>query len=186
MSFDPVQMNAEDTPSVDKFFGRYTVYGVDDDEPYMTRYWFGRLRLHIFHRGDNDPDPHDHPWDFWTFPLTSYVEEVIASDFADNVRSHRSNWISHEAGYRRIVKAFRLHFRPATYTHRVIGRYAGWNKDFTGAMPTIDIAPGKIVTIVWRGGGGRKWGFLKNRDGQWCWIPWKEYVFNGGKHGPCK
>ena len=30
---------------------------------------WGQLYLHIFHRGDQDRCPHDHPWDFWTFPL---------------------------------------------------------------------------------------------------------------------
>lgn len=43
----------------------------------MTRAWFGRLRFHVFFRGDQDPDCHDHPWGFWTFPLRSYVEEVL-------------------------------------------------------------------------------------------------------------
>jgi hypothetical protein len=32
--------------------------------PYMTRIWIGRLRLHIFYRGDTEPDAHDHPWEF--------------------------------------------------------------------------------------------------------------------------
>lgn len=36
-----------------------------------------RLMLHIFWEGDPDPDCHDHPWDFYTFPLVSYDEEVL-------------------------------------------------------------------------------------------------------------
>ncbi|MGO8134424.1 hypothetical protein ACC730_38660, partial [Rhizobium ruizarguesonis] len=44
----------------------------------------------------------------------------------------------------------------------------------------------RIVTLVWRGGLGRKWGFLRNRDGKWCSTPWKEYVFGGGKDAPCR
>lgn len=43
----------------------------------------------------------------------------------------------------------------------------------------------RIVTIVWRGKGERRWGFLKHRDGRWCWIHWKEYVFHGGGLAPC-
>lgn len=32
----------------------------------------------------------------------------------------------------------------------------------------------------------RKWGVLRNRDGNWCWTPWREYVFGGGKNAPCE
>ncbi len=39
----------------DRFFGWHTIHGVDGEhsEPYMTRVWIGRLRLHVFYRGDN-------------------------------------------------------------------------------------------------------------------------------------
>lgn len=169
------------------FLRRHTIIG-DDGTAYMTRYWIGRLRLHIFSRGDQDRDPHDHPWDFWTFPLTSYVEEVIQADFANNVRSHRSNWISHTGPYRRVVRAFRLHYRPATHTHRVLGR-ALMRRDKPG-VPVCGVSgeplwtTGKIVTIVWRGSKGRSWGFLKNRDGKWCWVSWQQYL--AGKDAPCE
>ena len=65
--------------SAGKLFGMSRIYGANGDHEtvYMTRFWFGRLRFHIFHRGDADPDCHDHPWGFWTFPLRSYVEEVL-------------------------------------------------------------------------------------------------------------
>lgn len=89
-----------------------TIYGSPDNpDPYMTRVWIGRLRLHIFHRGDGDPDPHDHPWDFWTFPLTSYVEEVTTCDPQ-----------GHHSTVRQVVRGWRLHHRPGTHTHRVLGR----------------------------------------------------------------
>lgn len=166
------------------FLGFNTIYGVDGEHatPYLTRAWIGRLRLHILHRGDADPDPHDHPWNFWTFPLTSYVEEVVdpavTKAMAEN-DLYDGHW---EGGSRaltefHVVGAFRLHHRPATHTHRVIARYS-WLKGHA--------TDGKIVTIVWRGKGSRKWGFLRNRDGNWCWTPWREYVFGGGKHAPCE
>lgn len=149
---------------------------------HMTRYWIGRLRLHVFHRGDQDPDAHDHPWGFWTFPFHSYVEEVVEPD---------------EGGYRtrlQVVRAWRLHYRPATHTHRVLGRYVGPKP---GRDPDL-YAEGRvlcphelyvarhIVTLVWRGKDERKWGFLKHRDGKWCWVHWKSYVFGGGKSAPCE
>ena len=154
------------------FIGRHTIYGVDGehDTPYLTRFWIGRLRLHIFHRPDNDPDCHDHPWDFWTFPLTPYVEEVVETlAGGERVRSVQT------------VPAFRLSYRPAEHCHRVLGRRV---------LPelTLPVFNDKlpIVTIVWRGSSRRSWGFLKNRQEQWCWIGWRDYVFAGGKHAPCE
>src|SRR4051812_39357096 len=94
-----------------KALGFETIYGVDGehDTPFLTRVRLGRLRMHVFHRGDADPDCHDHPWDFWTFPLTSYVEEVV--DLA-TLRMRRQ-----------VVPAARWSYRPAEHTHRVLGRY---------------------------------------------------------------
>ncbi len=175
-------------PSTGPFIGWHTIYGADGDHdtPYMTRIWFGRLRLHIFHRGDADPDCHDHPWDFWTFPLTSYVEEVATPS---PYKFHSGTPYEHDL-HRQVVLAFRLTYRPATHCHRVIGRYAGVDAyDFVGwkpgAAPVPQTDSRRIVTLVWRGRQGRKWGFLRNRDGKWCWTPWKEYVFGGGKNAPC-
>lgn len=177
----------------DRFYGWHTIYGVDGEHstPYMTRIWLGRLRLHIFYRGDADPDCHDHPWDFWTLPLTPYVEEVATPDtkglsYMEALFCGPERYKLH----RQVVRAFRLSYRPATHCHRVIGRYNGQDLwDYPGRVPGSEPIPQtdarKIVTLVWRGQSGRKWGFLRNRDGQWCWTPWKEYVFGGGKHAPC-
>lgn len=191
------------------WFGWNTIFGRDGDKgtPYMTRIWIGRLRLHIFHRGDSDPDPHDHPWDFWTFPLTSYVEEVaerltpFPAPVVETPNGPRFAEIKY-APRRQIVPAGRLNFRPATHCHRVLGSYSGNILDPLGCVvpcsasraadlprsfePYYDSPSRKIITLVWRGAEGRKWGFLKNRDGRWCWIHWKEYVFGGGKEGPCQ
>ena len=71
----------------DSFFGRHTIYDDAGGTPYMTRYWIGRLRLHIFYRGDADPDCHDHPWDrgkicgdrLVDFPLTGVGARAVYS-----------------------------------------------------------------------------------------------------------
>lgn len=174
------------TSSAGRWFGKSTIYGKEDEHatPYMTRIWLGRLRLHIFWRGDQDPDCHDHPWDFWTFPFTPYVEEVALPN-------------RFEGGYdlhRQVVRAWRWSFRPATHTHRVLGRYAGdvvnlmpphwWPEGQLYHEPTINSKP--VITLVWRSEDKRKWGFLKARDGKWCWVHWKSYVFGGGKSAPCE
>lgn len=177
------------TPRRHRFAGRSVIYGRegDHDTPYMTRYWIGRLRLHIFWRGDQDPDCHDHPWDFWTFPLTPYAEEVAepyaVADYADEHDPAELGVTPRKWKKRlQIVPAWRWTFRPATHCHRVIGRL----DHVQTSPPILHLNSKPIVTLVWRGRPSRKWGFLKNRDGKWCWVAWKEYVFGGGKSAPCE
>ena len=82
------------------------------DNPYMTEVKllpttrFGELRLHIIHRPDIDRSCHDHPADFYTFPLVSYTEVVLDLD----TMQEREN----------MVRRFHLHKRKATYSHRII------------------------------------------------------------------
>jgi hypothetical protein len=59
--------------------------GIDigaDGDPYLDRLrlietpWFA-VFLHHIHRPDKDPDPHDHPWTFWSWVIAgSYAEYV--------------------------------------------------------------------------------------------------------------
>jgi hypothetical protein len=169
--------------SAGHLFGVSQIYGANEDHEtvYMTRAWIGQLRFHIFHRGDQDPDCHDHPWDFWTFPLRSYVEEVL-TPIRDTVAEGE---IDPPQRYQRrlnVVKAFRFHFRKADYKHRVLGAYK--RKIFT--QDQTDFPPALIPTFVWRSDAYRKWGFVKERSGKWCWVAWKKYIYEGGKHGPCE
>lgn len=133
--------------------------GARDDRGrrYMTRLLWGPARLHVFHRGDGDPDPHTHPWAFWTFPLTPYLETV----FDPATGESRDQ----------VVQSFRLHYRPAAYAHRVVcslSRYSG----------------GRIVTLVWRGRKAADWGFyVPDRLGallggptRYDLVPWRVYV----------
>lgn len=173
-----------------KILGKSVIYGKDGEHqtPYMTRYFFGRLRFHVFHRPDQDPDCHNHPWGFWTFPLTSYVEEVATpwelTEGTDGLL-RPTKYVLHQ----NIVRAWRLHYRPADYTHRVLGAWTGdWSMHPLGFMiedPTVDLSK-PIRTFVLRDRWTEKsWGFLKNRDGKWCWSNFKDYVFGDGKNAPC-
>jgi hypothetical protein len=173
--------------SQDRWWGQHTIMRGGD--PYMTRFWIGRLRLHIFYRGDHDPDCHDHPGDFYTFPLTSYVEEVL--------HEQRQAYLAKNSPpppkffkTKQIVRRFRLHYRPVEHCHRVLGRYLGPppKKDMSLYQEMRTLHPeslygeGKIITIVWQCGVRRKWGFWKDRDGRWCWQGWKDYTLAGGKN----
>lgn len=180
--------------SAGRLFGINHIYGEDGahETPYMTRAWLGRLRFHVFYRGDADPDCHDHPWGFWTFPLRSYVEEVL-EERVETVYGGHGNVIETTYFERslQVVKAFRLHYRPATHRHRVLGAFTGWSVKYgkeVGSLNTVPLfAPiGTIPTIVWREAPSRAWGFTKERAGKWCWVPWMTYVFDGGKSAPCQ
>jgi hypothetical protein len=123
-----------------------------ENDPYLTRIMIGRLYIHIFHRGDADPDPHDHPWDFWTFPLVSYWEERWWSEELSLYGGR-----AHLLPYAWTIRAFRPHWVRAEHVHRVIGR--------------ADERPGPVVTIVWRGPKVREWGFWTEEG----WLPWRRY-----------
>ena len=171
-----------------KLYGKSVLAGLDGKGPYMTRYWLGPFRLHLMHRGDAGRGPHDHPWWFLTFPLNSYVEEVAYQVYGINdpplpdvpVVKTRLN----------IVRRFRFHFRPAHYTHRILGPYdpvmreiramktshpmkwlnflykPGMTLDQVSAMlDYLDIKPERrlIRTLVLRGRSKWAWGFHRLR-----------------------
>ncbi|MGH6950837.1 MAG: hypothetical protein ACREH4_08190 [Vitreimonas sp.] len=156
-------------------FRKATVYGTNGayPTPFMTRVSIGRLALHVFHRGDADPDPHDHEEDFWTFPLIAYVEEVMN-------RNHRL--------IPNVVRSWRVHHRKAEYAHRVVGPWDGAQVfhdplrfDPLGWRDHPSTREGVVVTIVWRGEKRRGWGFgvedPADPNGRRLSIPWRDYIF---------
>lgn len=138
--------------------------GPGHQEVYMRRYvlspktrW-GQLYIHVFYRPDQDRDPHDHPFPFWTFPLNQgYVEEVY------NTHLHCFTVVR--------VPARRLSHRPARHTHRV-------TRTDTGRWP--------LITLVWRGNTERVWGFWCHSASpspmvrQRFWHSWKDYTLGSG------
>lgn len=124
--------------------------------PYMKKIEFFNRAIHIFYRKDAYPAPHDHPWDFWTFPLTSYVEEV----YDPTTRVTRIN----------VVKSFRWHFRNAEYSHRILGRWSGHDQRHGFTEPQV--MEGKVITYVIMLPTRREWGFWHGP----IWIQWKSYI----------
>jgi hypothetical protein len=120
--------------------------------PYLDRYimYVGgiSLRLHKFWRGDDDRAPHDHPWDFWTFPLSTYIEKVPV---------YGPTWKYPKYDYN-YVKALRAHKREAKYRHIVTGRADGKDTPFW--------------TLVLAGRVKNKWGFWPHEDEFVYWRDW--------------
>lgn len=104
---------------------------------------WGQLLLHRFWREDDDPWCHDHPWSFVTIPLNfwGYVEEVPWRDVTKMV--HVMGWLPH--------------YRPASYTHRIIGR-ARWDH----GVRVVKDKP--MTSLVWRSVQKNSWGFVVDRD----------------------
>ena len=76
---------------------------IEQAEPYLERwiFWCGfSIRIHKFHKGDDDRAFHDHPWWFVTIPIKSYLELTP----------------NQEA---QTIKAGRPHYRKATHQHIV-------------------------------------------------------------------
>lgn len=122
-----------------------TVVGRVSRERYLGR-WFvyfgvGTLRLHKFYRGDNDRAPHNHPWGFITFPLSSYIEQ----------RYEKGEYLG-----RFLIKAFRFHYRPATFEHIVMCRAS----DVYGSGGDRCFAPRPFYTIVLGANKSNEWGFF--------------------------
>ena len=91
---------------------------LEGSEPYLERwiFWFGfSLRLHKFHKGDDDRAFHDHPWWFITLPLKSYQELAPGRPVKE-------------------IKAYRLYFRHAGHQHivRLISTSPAWTLILAG------------------------------------------------------
>lgn len=118
------------------------------------------LYYHRFYNSDPDPDPHDHPWDFWTLPFVSYYERVYERP------RHRGR--DHELNY---VPAWRIHHRPAEYLHQVLVPNEFQVFEFD-AEPTV------IHTVVFHARKRRSWGFHEH-DG--TFVYWRDYLGVGNE-----
>lgn len=176
-------------PRSTDFFGWNTVYHDPDScghrRVYFFRVWLGRLRFHVFHTGDPTRDHHDHPWEFWTFPLNDYIEEVLT------VPPYKGSIPSpFVAVHRQIVRRLRVHYRPATHTHRVLGAWSGeFERGQSGFRMPKPAEGRKVYTIVWSGDNTarkRQWGFWRNDGLRLCWMTWQRYILQGGKTAPCE
>ena len=76
----------------------------DENQPYLERWiiWLGfTIRVHKFHKGDDDRAFHDHPWWFITMPFSAYLETTPKNK------------------KKTLIKPWRAHFRAAEHRHIV-------------------------------------------------------------------
>jgi hypothetical protein len=143
-----------------RFLRKMVIHALDnggrDTGPYLTRWtlleiagW--SLKLHRFHRSDEDRDLHDHPWTFWSLILLGgYYEWLPYAKTPDEARWNRSR----HRHWRRPLSV--LH-RPAPSPHRVELKRG---------------TEGKVWTLVLTKPKTRQWGFYTVCG----WIPWPRYA----------
>lgn len=134
---------------------------IHNHSPYMTRYiiYLGlvNLRLHKFYRGDKDRVSHTHPWWFITFPLSPYWEKVY----------HHGKHVED-----RVVYAYRPHWRPRSFEHRVVSGLRQVGKHPVHG-PVMQEHKRPFWTIVLASGFAKEWGFY-TPSGKY--IPYWEYT----------
>lgn len=128
-----------------RWYGWQTVYG------FFTQVWIGHLRVNVFHHEDPAPGLHDHAWDFTSIPLRSYVEEYLDGDVVK----------------KQVIRALRPNRKPASHTHRYLGRWSGIGTE------TI---PGSVPTLCWTGRAGRDWAYWRTDGGKVRRLPWRAYL----------
>lgn len=134
----------------------------DTGELYLRRFFLwrgksGRLLLHKFYRGDEDPHLHDHPWSFNSLILTrGYWEETPSHYYPADCGTFDPELqvIEGEVRKRIFYPRFSYLRRPAEWQHRVILK---------------DKKP--VWTLVYTRTKSRDWGFwIKDKL-----CPWRNY-----------
>lgn len=142
---------------------------VDGVKVSQLRRWFIKTtpeESHYLHKmvmSDNDPDPHNHPWDFRTFILwRGYVDEQYSTIVRIDDGQVLPGWRYFLKNER--MKLWRWYSRPASHLHRV---------------RLINDKPAWTYVIVGKYDEEREWGFVKP-DGSW--VYWRTYLGITGKN----
>jgi len=144
---------------------------------YLVRYIvhkskFGCIYIHRFMRSDAD-DPHDHPWNFWTYVVSGGYTEIFYDKTKQVTEAGtRSDGIRYSIFHALWVEKFNkrkpgsIAYRKATDIHQVV-------VDKSRNMDEIEEAP---YTICLMGPRRRDWGFwLKPLKGT-GFLDWREYL----------
>lgn len=144
--------------------------GEGADKTIYLRRWYlwrskrGQVFLHQFFRSDDDPDPHDHPWNFRTLVLKGaytdqqyrFVPWAPDSPMASKPYDGRKGF-RYFAGNERVRWYAK---RDATHIHRVI-----LDTDKKGLFK-------QVWTLVLTTGYERKWNFVTQDE----IVYWRQYL----------
>ena len=144
---------------------RRIIYDRANKNPYLIRYYLlftdrdkfpFNVFIHKFMTGDDDEDPHDHPWGFFHIILSGGYWEQIPLDDKDGNKFYKGFYkVWRQPGYWNIVNS--------KYTHRV-------DLDDTKPKPWTLFIPFKH---------NNEWGFwVKNSMNSWSKINHKLYLKN--------
>lgn len=151
--FPYTDIERDDAPGV-IYLRRFFIYPRNKD--FGKNKGKGRLYLHKFYRGDEDPHLHNHPWPFVSFILTrGYWEETLWKPGDKYKRGDLpTEGADGEWRKRRFHRRWSVLKRPAAWTHRVVLK---------------DVKP--VWTIVKTGVKEQSWGFwMKSK-----FCPWRQY-----------
>jgi hypothetical protein len=142
----------DDSPDI--YLRRFFLYPRDKD--FGKNKGKGRLYLHKFYRGDEDPHLHDHPWSFTSLILTrGYWEETpLQGSIVPLGYTFLTSPDGTEHRKMKFYPRFSLLRRPDEWKHRVI------LKDNTPVWTIVKTAPKS-----------RSWGFWIRET----FCPWRQY-----------
>lgn len=155
----------------DIYLRRFFIYPRDKD--FGKNKGKGRVYLHKFYRGDEDPHFHDHPWPFTSLILTTgYYEETPILEAGDNPEYiSDAEFLSSE-----IVDGTGDSSLPITWRRRIF--YAPWTLLRRPAVwkHRVILKEGKPAwTLVKTGVKERSWGFWTDDTSSVDFCPWRQY-----------
>jgi len=149
----------------------YIKGGPKGETTYLVRYMpiqskWCCLYIHRFMRSDAD-DPHDHPWNFFTYVISGGYDEVCYSKVPQKSCNQGEQFFSAlwtKYLTRRLPGT--IAYRKATDVHQVV-------IDRNYEMSEIKNAPFTVCLI---GPRIREWGFWPLENNGTTWIDWRKYL----------
>lgn len=135
---------------------------VKADQLYLRRFIllgtrYGNVYLHHICHSDDDPDPHDHPWDFVTFLLRGHYINAQYAGF--NEVDEATDWRDKEGA--QLCSAPGVYTRAAEHCHQVI------------------LPDGPTWSLVLTGPRKRDWNFITKAGP----VFWREYLNDWSDRG---
>lgn len=146
--------------------------GPNGETVYLVRYiaysgMLGCVYIHRFMRSDAD-DPHDHPWDFWTYVISGGYTEIRYDRSSPVVGMEKGDFVFSSLWTRTENKRKPGSFAKirANDIHQVV-------VDKSRNMDEIEDAP---YTICYMKPRIREWGFWSLEDKGKKFVDWREYL----------